>query len=75
MVEDRRALDQHLAVVEHQRRHPPQRIIGRYLVGIAECRPRPMLERQIIEPQRNSHAADEGGVELADQDHGFSGAM
>src|SRR3954447_10363129 len=71
MIEDRSALDQHLAIVEHQRRHPPQRIVRRDLVGIAERRPRPMLERQIIEMQRNSHAADERGIELADQDHGF----
>jgi hypothetical protein len=27
MIEDRGALDQHLAAVEHRRRHPPQRII------------------------------------------------
>jgi len=69
MIEDRRALDQHLAVVEHQRRHPAQRIVGRDLVGVAECRPRPMLEWQIIEPQRDPYAPHERGIELADQDH------
>jgi hypothetical protein len=29
-----------------------------------------VLERQPVKPQRNRHAAHEGGVELADQDHG-----
>src|SRR4051812_2259976 len=58
MIEDCRALDQHFAVVEHQRWHSAQRIVGRDLVGIAEGRPRPMLERQTVEPQCNSDAAD-----------------
>ena len=31
-----------------------------------------MPEGQAIRPQRNRHAADEGGVVLADQDHGCS---
>jgi hypothetical protein len=29
-----------------------------------------VLERQAIQPQRNRGAADEGGVVLADQEHG-----
>ena len=71
IVEDRRALEQRLAVVAHQCRHPPQRIEQRDLVGIGEGRPRAMLERQVIEPQRNRDAADKGRVVLADQDHGL----
>ena len=47
IIQDRRALDQRLAAVEHQRRHPAQRIIRRDLVALAEGRPRPVLERQI----------------------------
>src|SRR5437764_1452803 len=51
-------------------RLPPQRIIRRDFVGIAKRRPRPVLERQAIKAQRNRGAADEGGVVLADQEHG-----
>jgi hypothetical protein len=69
IIEDRGALDQRLAIVQHQRRHPAQRIVWRNLVGIAERRPRPMLERQLIQPQRERDTAHEGGVVLADQDH------
>src|SRR5258708_26272795 len=53
----------------HRRRHPPQRIERRDLVAIAEGRPRPVLEWQTIKPQRDRHAAHEGGIILADQDH------
>src|SRR5207253_7060276 len=69
MIQDHRALDQRLAAVQHQRRHPPQRIIGRDLVGIAEGRPRLVLEGDAIQPHGDGDAADEGGVVLADQDH------
>jgi hypothetical protein len=75
IVEDRRALDHRLAVVQHQRRHPPQRIVGHDLVAVAERRPRPMLEGDIIELQRNADATDEGGIELADEDHGGNSGM
>jgi hypothetical protein len=44
----------------------------RDLVGIAEGRPRPVLEGEPIQPQRNRDAPHERGVILADQDHGFS---
>ena len=70
MIQDHRALDQRLAIVKHQRRHPPQRIIGRDLVGIAEGRPRLVLEGDAVEPHGDGDAADEGGVVLADEDHG-----
>ena len=59
-------------MIEHQRRHPPQRIILRDFVGIAKGRPRPVLERQAVKPQRDGGTADEGGVVLADQDHGHT---
>jgi len=72
IIQDRRALDQRLATIEHQRRHPPQRIERRDLVSLAEGRPRPVLERQTIKPQRNRHAANKGGVVLADQDHALA---
>jgi hypothetical protein len=70
IIQDRRALDQRLAAIQHQRRHPPQRIERCDPVGLAKGRPRPVLERQAIQPQRNGNAADEGGVVLADQEHG-----
>src|SRR3954453_5005662 len=70
IIEDDRALDQRLAVVEHQSRYAPQRIIGRDLVGIAEGRPRLVLEGEPVEPQRNRDATDKGGIILADQEHG-----
>jgi hypothetical protein len=69
MIQDHRALDQRLTVIEHQRRHPPQRIIGCDLVGIAEGRPWLVLESDAIQPHGDGDAADEGGIELADQDH------
>jgi len=34
-VQDARALDQHLAVIEHQHRHPPQRLVPGKLFRIA----------------------------------------
>jgi len=52
--------DQRLAAVQHQRRYPPQRIERRDLVGIAESRPRPVLEGEAVEPQRDGDAAGEG---------------
>ena len=63
------ALDQHLAIVQHQRRHAPQRIEACHLLGIAEGRPGSMLERHAVEPQRDGHAPDERGIVLPDQDH------
>jgi hypothetical protein len=69
IIQDHRALDQRLAIVQHQRRHPPQRVIRRDLVGIAERRPRLVLEGDAIEPHGDGGAADKGGVELADQEH------
>jgi predicted transcriptional regulator len=50
---------------------PPQRIIRLDPVALAKRRPRPVLERQAIQLQRNRDAADEGGVVLADHDHGI----
>jgi len=70
IIEDRGAFDQHFAVLEHQRRHPPQRIERRDPVTFAKGRPRPVLERKAIQPQRNRHAPGERGIILADQDHG-----
>src|SRR5437763_6831376 len=69
IIQDRRALDQWLAAIEHKRRHPAQRIIRRYFVGIAKGRPGLMLEGQSIKPQRNCDTTDEGRVVLADKDH------
>ena len=40
--------------------------------GVAERRPRPVLEFDAVKPHRDGNAADKGGVELADQDHGAS---
>jgi hypothetical protein len=60
IIQDRRALDQRLAAIQHQRRHPPQRIEDCDLVAVAEGRPRPVLEGQAVEPQCNRCAADEG---------------
>ena len=72
IVEDRSRIDQRLVAVEHQRRHPPQRIIGRDLVGVAEGRPRLVIEGDAVKSQRNRDATDEGGVELANEKHGFA---
>src|SRR5450631_3544720 len=75
IIEYRGAFDQHLAVLEHQRRHPPQRIERRDLVTFAKGRPRPVLESKAIQPQRNRHAPGEWGIVLADQDHGVLRAL
>src|SRR4051794_3138324 len=69
IIQDRRALDQRLAAIEHKRRHPAQRIIRRDLVRIAKSGPGLMLERQSVKPQRNPDAPDKGGVVLANEDH------
>jgi len=61
IVQDHRALDQRLAVIEHQRRHPPQRIVRRDFVGIAKGRPRPVFECDAVQPRRDGDTADEGG--------------
>src|SRR5882724_5909657 len=69
IIQDRRTFDQDLAILEHQRRHPPQRIERRDLVGIAEGRPWPVLEGKAVKLERNRHAPGERGIILADQDH------
>src|SRR5262252_5799481 len=48
----------------------PEWIIGRDLAGIAEGRPRLVLEGDAIAPHRNRDASHEGRVVLADQEHG-----
>ncbi len=70
MVEDAVALDQRLTIVQHQRRHPGQRVVRADLLRIAEHRPRPLLEGQAVQRQGDADAADEGRIILADQDHG-----
>src|SRR5581483_5297226 len=69
IIEDDAALDQRLAAVEHQGRYPSQRIIGRDQIGIAEGRPRLVLEGDAVQPHRDGDAAHEGRVVLADQKH------
>jgi hypothetical protein len=71
IIQDRRALDQRLAVIQHQRRHPAQRVERRDLVTFAEGRPRPVFEGKAVKPERDSDATDEGRVVLADEDHGL----
>jgi hypothetical protein len=70
MIEDDVAVEQHVAVVEHQGGHAGERIVGADLVGIGEGRPGTVLERQAVEHERDADAADEGRVVLADEDHG-----
>ena len=72
IVQDAVALDQHLAVIQHQRRHAHERVVGADLVRIGEHRPRPMLEGAGLQRQRDADAAHERQVVLADQDHGCS---
>jgi hypothetical protein len=69
-IENHGRIDQGGSVVEHQRRDPPQRIIWRDQLGVAEGRPRLVLEVEAVEPQRNGHATDERRIILADEDHG-----
>jgi hypothetical protein len=64
------AVLQHATIVQNQRRYARQRIVGPDLVGIAEGGPWFVLERQPVERQCNSHAPDERGIILTDQDHG-----
>jgi len=70
IVEHGVAVDQHRPVVEHQGGHARERIVGADLVRIGERRPGTMLEREIVERQRDADAADERRVVLADEDHG-----
>ena len=59
VIEHQVALDQHIPIVEDQRRHPHKRIVLAYLVGIAKHAPRPMFEGNSVEGQRDTDAADE----------------
>jgi hypothetical protein len=49
--------------------------VDRDLVGIAEGRPRLVLEIDAVKPHGDGDAADKGRVVLADQDHGCSLVM
>ena len=70
IVENNVALGQHVAVVEHQRRHPRQRIVWPDLLGIAEGRPRFVLEGEAVEPHGDADPAHIGQIILSDEDHG-----
>src|SRR5882724_11837958 len=75
IIQDRGTFDQDFTVLEHQRRHPPQRIERRDLVGVAKGRPRPVLKGEAVKLERNRHAPGERGIILADQDHGVRGTL
>ena len=72
MIEDGKALDQHLAAVENQRRHPEKRVIGPDLLRVSECRPRLVLIGDAVEAHGYGDPAHEGGIVLADKDHHFA---
>ncbi len=69
IIQNRSAFDQHFAVVEHQRRHAHQRIVDREFLGVAEGRPRRVLERNAVKPQRERDPPHEWGIVLTDQVH------
>ena len=60
-----RTLDKDFAIIQHQGGHAHQRIERGHLCGIAEYRPRPMFERDPIQPHRDRDAADKKAVVLA----------
>ena len=72
-VQDARALDQHFTVIEHQRRHPPQRDLLDELFRIAERRPRPVIVGEPVNPQRHRNPPHERRVIPPDQNHRFPG--
>jgi hypothetical protein len=59
IVEDAGAIDQRGAVIQHQRRHAQQRVVGPDLLEIAEHRPGLVLKRQFVQPQRDADAPHE----------------
>ena len=51
VIQDRRAVDEHLAVVQDKRRHAPDRVVGAQSIGIAEHRQELALERHAEQVQ------------------------
>jgi hypothetical protein len=68
MVEHGDAVDQHLAIVENEGGDAAEGVELGDPLGVAEARPRAVLEVDAIEPQGDADAADVGRIELADED-------
>ena len=73
VVDDRGAINQHIAIVQDQGRDPDQGVHRLHLIRIAENRPGLVFERHLIQRQGDADTAGEGAVVLADQDHGIAG--
>jgi len=70
MVDDGVAVDQHLAIVEHQCRDAAQRIGQPHLGAVAaEARKVALLEGHAVELERDRDAARVGGTVDADELH------
>jgi hypothetical protein len=69
VIQDRRTLDQHLAIIQQQRRHAPQRVQRDEPIGIAEGGPGAMLVAQTEDVERDGNAPHERRIVLPDQDH------
>src|SRR5687768_13439632 len=63
------AFDQHVSVIKHHSGDTGEGVIRPNLLGIPECRPGTMFERDFIDRQRNADAANERRIILADEDH------
>jgi hypothetical protein len=75
MVKNDVTIDQHVARIEHERRHPDERVVGPDLLSIAKDRPGPVRKWQVVKRERDADPANEGRVILADENHGWSPAV
>jgi hypothetical protein len=69
VVEDGGAVDDHLAVVEDERRDAAERIDRPHRLGVGEAAEGVALEGQPEEVQGDGDATDVGAVVLSDEDH------
>ena len=68
-VEDRRRVDQHLAIVEHERGDAAERVDLPHGIEVAEHRAGVVLVGKAQHAQRHREAAHVGRIVLADEDH------
>jgi hypothetical protein len=69
MVDDGGAVDQYLAVVEHQRRDAAEGILGLHLGAITKAGKRLLLVGHAVGPERDRDAACIGRTVYSDEQH------
>jgi hypothetical protein len=61
IIQNAMAFDQHLTVIQHQGRYAGEGVIGPDFLRIAKHRPWPVLERQLVQSQRNARMGNHTG--------------